>query len=516
MHKLHDVLRLKFERGRSHREIAASLGVGQATVGRYLRRVQEAGLSWPLPDDFDDERLTAALFPAAAPSGGSRPVPDWAQVHREMSRGKGMTLTLLWLEYREAHPEDGYEYSWFCDRYRKWAKRIDVVMRQSYAGGERAFVDYAGQTVALTDPKTGEVGKANVFVATMAASSHTFVDLTRTRSLEDWTGSHVRMFEFWGGAPELLIPDNERAGVRRACRFEPDLNRTYRELADHYGVTALPTRPRRPRDKAKVEAAVQHVERRVLAPLRNQRFFSLSEAREAIAPLVATLNERPFQKIPGSRQSLFEELDRPALRPLPARPYEFARWVEARVNVDYHVQVGGCFYSVHYTLARKEVEVRVSATGVEVFHKSKRRAAHARASEKGSWTTADAHMPAAHRAHRDWTPSRLIAEARKTGPKTGEFVEKLLEKRPHPEQGYRSCMGLLQLKRAYAAERLEAACRVALKIGTISRRSVKSILATGRDKAALEEEDAPPALPADHENVRGPDYYKDPTPDEES
>ncbi len=515
MHKLHDVLRLKFELGRSHREIAAILGIGHATVGRYVRRAEEAGLSWPLPEDFGDEELKAALF-APASGGAKRPAPDWAEVHRAMSRGKGMTLALLWLEYREAHREGAYEYSWFCARYREWAERVDVVMRHSYAGGERVFIDYAGQTVAVIDPETGKVSKANVFVATLAASNHTFVDLTPTRKLEDWTGSHVRMFERWGGAPELLIPDNEKAGVQRACKYEPELNPTYLEMARHYGVAVMPTRPRKPRDKAKVEAAVQHVERRVLAPLRNHRFFSLAEAREAIAPLVKALNERPFQKLEGSRQSLFEELDRSALRPLPAQRYEFARWVKARVNIDYHVQVGGCFYSVPYTLARKEVDVRVSATAIEVFHGSKRQAAHIRASEKGSCATEDAHMPAAHRAHRDWTPSRLIAEARRVGPKTGEFAEKLLERRPHPEQGYRSCLGLRELKRAYSAERLEAACAHALKIGTISRRSVQSILATERDKAAPEEEDATPDLPADHENVRGPDYYKSPTPDEES
>ncbi len=379
-------------------------------------------------------------------------------------------------------------------------------MRQVYKAGDRVFVDYAGPTVPLTDCKTGEVRGAMVFVGTLAASNHTFVDLTLSRSLSDWTGSHVRMFEFWGGVPNTVVPDNEKSAVHRACRYDPKLNRSYGELAEHYGVAVVPARPGKPQDKAKVEAAVQHVERRVLAPLRNHRFFSLSEARDAIKPWVQALNEQPFQKIEGSRQSLFEELDRPALRPLPAQRYVYARWRKARVNIDYHVQVTGCFYSVPHRLARREVDVRCTANTVEVYHKHVRVCAHVRSRERGSCTTDKAHMPAAHRAHLEWTPSRLIAWACRTGPNTASLVEKILETRRHPEQGYRSCLGLMRLKRQYPTERVDAACGRALKIGAINYRSVKSILSSGLDQVEEDRETAP-TLPADHEHIRGSAYY---------
>ncbi|MDE2796797.1 MAG: IS21 family transposase [Gemmatimonadota bacterium] len=306
MRKIGDVLRLKYGFGRSHREIATILRISHSTVGSYVRRAREAGVSWPLPDDLDDAALEAALYPPTPPSRVPRPGPDWARVHRELARHKRVTLQLLWLEYREAHP-DGYGYSRFCDRYREWRGRLNVVLRHVYRAGEKAFVDYAGPTVEVTDRRTGEIREAKVFVGVLAASNHTFVDITLTRSLPDWTASHVRMFEHWGGVPELVIPDNEKAAVRRASRYEPDVNRTYHDLAAHYGTAVLPARPRSPQDKAKVEVAVQNVGRWVLAPLRNHRFFSLSEVREAVKPLLAALNERPFQKAKGSRRSLFED-----------------------------------------------------------------------------------------------------------------------------------------------------------------------------------------------------------------
>ena len=457
MRKIRDVLRLKYGLGRSHREIAAILRISHSTVGSYVRRAREAGVSWPLPDELDDARLEAALYPPTPPSRVRRPEPDWGRVHRELSRHKGMTLQLLWLEYREAHP-DGYQYSRFCDRYREWRGRIDVVLRQVYRAGEKAFVDYAGPTVEVTDRRTGEIHEAKVFVGVLAASNHTFVDLTRTRSLPDWTASHVRMFEFWGGVPELVIPDNEKAAVRQASRYEPDVNRTYHDLVVHYGTAVLPARPRSPQDKAKVEAAVQNV------------------------------------------------VDRPALKPLPADRYEYAEWRKARVNIDYHIQVDGRFYSVPHALARREVEVRLGTTTIEIFHKHRRVAAHVRGRSKGGYTTVPAHMSAAHRAHLEWTPSRLVRWARKTGPETAAFARKLLETRRHPEQGYRSCLGLMRLARAYPAERMEAACRRALDIGAHSYKSVKTILSAGLDQAD-DGDQRSLSLPADHAHVRGPDYY---------
>ena len=435
MRKIRDVLRLKYGLGRSHREIAAILRISHSTVGSYVRRAREAGVSWPLPDGLDDATLEAALYPPTPPSRVPRPEPDWGRVHRELSRHKGVTLQLLWLEYREAHP-DGYQYSRFCDRYREWSGHLDVVLRQVYRAGEKAFVDYAGSTVEVTDRRTGEIREAKVFVGVLAASNYTFVDLTPSRSLPDWKSSHVRMFKFWGGVPELVIPDNEKAAVRRASRYEPDVNRTYHDLAVHYKTAVLPARPRSPQDKAKVEAAVQNVGRWVLAPLRTHRFFSLSEARDAIAPLLAALNERPFQKTEGSRRSLFEDLDRPALKPLPSRRYEYAEWRKARVNIDYHIQADGRFYSVPHALARRAVDVRLSATTVEIFHKHRRVAAHIRRRRKGGYATDPGHMPAAHRAHLEWTPSRLVGWARKIGPDTAAFAKKLLESRPCTAPGF--------------------------------------------------------------------------------
>ena len=506
MRKIRELLRLKYECRRSHREIAASLGLAHSTVSEYLRRAAEAGVSWPVPEEFDDERLEAALFPPWPPSRVPRPEPDWGWVHRELRRHKGVTLQLLWLEYKEAHP-NGYQYSRFCERYRGWRDGLDVVLRQPYRAGEKAFVDYAGPTVEVVDRETGEIRQAQVFVGTLAASNYTFVDLTWSRTLPDWIGAHVRMLEFFGGVPALIVPDNEKAGVRRASYYEPDLNPTYQDLAAHYSTTVLPTRPRAPQDKAKVEAAVQVVERWILAPLRNHTFFSLGEVRRAVDPLWAGLNERPFQKLEGTRRSLFEELDRPALRPLPPQRYEYAEWRRARVNIDYHIQVRHHFYSVPHALARHEVEVRLTATAVEVFHKNRRVAVHVRSYKRGGYTTDPGHMPAAHRAHLEWSPSRLIAWASTVGQETAAFVEKLLASRPHPEQGYRSCLGLMKLARSYPAERVEAACHRALASETLSYRSVKSILRSGLDQVPLEPQRSL-KLPARHTHLRGPDYYR--------
>jgi len=505
MRKIRELLRLKYEFGRSHREIATSLGIANSTVSDYMRRARAAGFSWPLPEELDDAALEAALFPAAPPSRVPRPEPNWGHVHRELQRHKGVTLQLLWLEYRADH-RNGYQYSWFCEHYKAWRKHLDVAMRQVYRAGEKAFVDYAGPKLPVVDGSTGEVRDAMVFVGVLGASNHTFVDVTWSRALPDWTMSHVRMFEFWGGVPELVIPDNEKAAVHKASRYEPELNPTYQELATHYGTTVLPARPRAPRDKAKAEAAVQNVERWVMAPLRNQTFFSLGELREAIGPLLAALNERPFKKTEGSRSSWFEDLDRPALKPLPAQRYEYAEWRKARVNIDYHIQVAHAFYSVPHSLGRCEVDVRITARMVEIFHKHRRVAAHLRIHRKGGYATEASHMPASHRAHAGWTPSGLIAWGRRTGPHTAAFVEQLLDSRPHPEQGYRSCLGLKKLLRAYGAKRLEAACRRALDIGTLTCKSVRSILSTGLDQAA-DDHQYTLSLPTRHANIRGPGYY---------
>jgi transposase len=367
-------------------------------------------------------------------------------------------------------------------------------------------VDFAGQTVPIVERTTGEVREAQIFVGVLGCSSFTYAEACWSQELPEWTGAHVRMFEYFRGVPELIVPDNLKSGVRHACYYEPDVNPTYHELAVHYGTAVLPARKRKPRDKAKAEAGVLLVERWILARLRKFTFFSLAELNREIARLLELLNDRPFQKLEGSRRSLFETLDRPALRTLPEQRYEFARWKKARVNIDYHIEVFGHYYSVPHTLFREQLDVRITASTVEVLRSGRRVAAHPRSQRKGGFTTDPAHRPKAHQQYLEWTPSRIVAWAEKTGPRTGELVHRIMENKPHPEQGYRACLGVLRLGDAYSALRLEAACARALKIDGISYRSVKSILQSGLDQIPLEEQ-ATLALPQDHEHVRGGTYY---------
>jgi len=504
MRKIKEVLRLRWEAGRSHREIAASCRLGATTVGDYLLRAQAAGLSWPLPEGMDDEELDRRLFPPTPGAAHERPLPDWPAIHQELRR-KGVTLGLLWQEYRAVHP-DGYQYSQFCDLYRRWARAVDPVLRQHYVAGERLFVDYAGQTVPVVDRRTGEEREAQIFVAVSGASNYTYAEATWTQGLADWITSHRRCFEFMGGVHALIVPDNVKSGVTSPCFYDPDLNRTYQDLAEHYGTAVLPARVRRPRDKAKVETGVQCVERWILARLRNRRFFSLAELNRAIWELLAEYNRRPFQKLPGCRQSLFEELERPVLRPLPERPYEYAQWRKARVNIDYHVEVERHYYSVPYQLVRQEVEVRLTQTTVEILHRGKRVASHLRSFAQGRHTTIPEHMPRNHREYLDWSPSRLIRWAQQMGPATAAVVEQILSARAHPAQGYRACLGILRLGKRCGEGRLEAACRRALAVEALSYRSIDSILKHGLDAQPLPEA-LPLVSPIAHPHIRGADYY---------
>jgi len=505
MRKVKEVLRLKWECGLSNRQIAKSCSIGRATVAEYLRRAKEAGLCWPLPSGLDEAKLEKLLFPPP-PSVPLefRPVPDWTEVHRELKR-KGVTLFLLWQEYKEAHPE-GYQYSSFCKQYQAWTGKLDLIMRQDHRAGEKLFVDYAGQTVPVVDSTTGEIRQAQIFVAVLGASNYTYAEATWSQSLPDWIGSHTRTFQFFGGVPEVVIPDNLKTGVTKASRYEPDLNPSYQEMATHYSCAVIPTRVRKPRDKAKVEAGVQVVERWILARLRNVTFFSLTELNTAIQKLIKKLNGRPFKKLPGSRQSLFDSLDKPALKPLPAQPYVYAEWKKARVHIDYHIEVEGHYYSVPYQLVKHQVEVRITRQIVEIFHKGRRVASHRRSKEKGYHTTLTEHMPKAHQRYAEWTPERLIRWAAKNGIATAQLVENILGSRPHPQQGFRSCLGIMRLGKEYGQERLEAACARALAIGGTSFKSIQAILKAGLDRRALlEQHRETPAI--HHSNIRGPQYY---------
>jgi transposase len=507
MRKIRDVLRLTLHEGLSLRQTAASLQLPFTTVGDHVRRAKAVGLAWPLPEGLDDDALEALLFTTAAPPTQARPVPDWAKVHVELRRPH-VTLMLLWLEHKEAFP-DGHAYSQFCERYRRWRRHVDVVMRQEHKAGEKLFVDFPGRRIPIYDGRTGEVAfEAELFVAVLGASSYLYAEALRSQELLHWVTGHVHAFEFLGGCPAIVVCDNLRSGVTRPHRYEPDVNATYQDMAAHYGVAVIPARAYKPRDKAKVEAGVLVAERWIMARLRNERFSSLGAANVEIARLVDCVNARPFRKLAGSRASLFEELDRPALAPLPAQRYEFALWRKAKLNIDYHIEVRADrhYYSVPYRLAGEALDVRLSAATVEVFHRHRRVASHVRRFS-GGYSTDPAHMPESHRRHAAWTPSRIIAWAATTGPATATLAEAVMAARPHPEQGFRSCLGIVRLGERYGAERLEAACARALAVRAHSYRSVESILRTGLDRQPLTAEGPARAHPS-HDNLRGPDYYQ--------
>lgn len=508
MRKITEVLRLDAE-GLSQRDVAAGVGVSKTTVQEYLLRARAAGLSWPLPPEMTDEVLEAALFPAPVPVAG-RPVPEWRAVHRELKRRDyHVSLRLLWLEWKADNP-DGMGYSQFCDRYRGWLGSQDVVMRLAYGGGERMFVDFSGDKApAWTDPVTGEVHRDEVFVAVLGASGMLYAEATRGQDSESWLAAHVRAWEAYGGVAEITVPDNLKAGVAKACNYDPELNPAYLELARHFHTVVLPARSYKPRDKAAVEAGVLAVERWVLAPLRNRTFHSRAELNGAIAVKVAELNARAFRGEPTSRAELFAELEQPHLRPLPAGRFELPRWRKATVHIDYHVDGGdGHFYSVPYRHVRQKVEVRVTASTVEVLKGGVRIASHAREHSRRRYVTDADHMPASHRAHLEWTPQRLIDWAATVSGSTAALVEALLESRPHPEHAYRASLGIMSLARRYGPDRLDAACAPALAAGAVSYSSVKSILAEGLDRLPLPgAEPAPP--PPDHDNLRGAGYYAD-------
>ena len=505
MRQIREVLRQKWGLGLSNRQIARGCGLSRPTIAEYVRRARAAGLAWPLPDVLNDDELESKLFPPP-PSmpAAARPVPEWSIVHQEL-KGKGVTLALLWDEYKAAQP-GGFQYSWFCEHFRRWLGKLDVVMRQTHRAGEKLFVDYAGHTAQVIDRYTGEIREAQIFVAVLGASNYTYAEATWTQSLPDWIGSHVRAFSYLGSVPAIVVPDNLKSGVHLAHRYEPELNPTYAEMAQHYGVAIVPTRSAKPRDKAKAEVGVQIVERWILARLRHRQFFSLAELNAAIAELLEVLNNRAFKKLPGCRKSMFESLDRPAMRPLPAVPYEYAQWKKVRVNIDYHVAIDKHYYSVPYQLVKQQLDARVTARTVELIHKAKRVASHRRSYRLGHHTTVNSHMPKAHREYAEWTPQRLVRWAGETGPATAKLVEKILTSRPHPQHGFRACLGIMRLGKRYTTVRLEAASRRALAVGSCSYKSVESILKNGLDRKPLPSTATEtPAI--EHDNLRGSDYY---------
>ena len=506
MNKIKEVIRLKAACGLSHRSIARSCRLSHSTVGEYLDRFMESGLDWESVRELTDEELARRLLvPPPSVSERSRDrEPDWARLHGELRR-KGVTLQLLWEEYVAEQP-DGYRYSWFCERYSQWKKRLPVVMRQVHRGGEKVFVDYAGQTVEVVDQETGEVYEALIFVAVLGASNYTYAEAHRRGDLGNWIEGHVRALAFFGGSPQIVVPDNTKVAVTSPCRYEPDVNRTYADLAHHYGLAVIPARVNKPRDKAKVETGVQVVERWILARLRRRTFFSLGELNEAMGELLHELNHKPMRHLGHSRREMYEALDRPVLRPLPERTFEPAHWKKAKAGLDYHVLVEGNYYSVHYELRGKTLNVRLTERMVEIYHQGRRVASHVRRSGRYRFSTRSEHMPIHHRRMQEWSPERFQSWGRTIGVNTEQVVKGILCSRPHPEQAYRSCLGLLRLGTRMGSERLEAACGRAHHFGLYSYRSVKQILDAGLDRVPVDETEEPAGVT--HDNIRGPRYYQ--------
>jgi transposase len=503
MRKIRDVLRLRAG-GMSKRQIAASLSIGPTAAGEIVRRARQAGLHWPLPEDMSDEALEQRLYPPPkATVGDQRPRPNWAAVHRELRR-PGVTLQLLWEEHRAAYA-DGYGYSRFCELYRRWEGRLSATMRQLHVAGERMFVDYAGTTLTVMDGTTGEVRKAQLFVAVLGASNYTYAEATWSQGLADWIGSHTRAFAFFGGVTSQIVSDNIKSGITKACFYDPAVNRTYAEMAAHYDTAIVPARPYKPRDKAKVEVAVQVATRWIIAKLRTRRFFSLGELNAAIAELVTALNDRVTRHLGASRRALFDDLERAALKRLPAEPYVYAAWKQCRVGLDYHVEVERHYYSVPHVLLREKVWARITARTVEVFHRGKRIAAHVRSSSNRRHTTVREHMPSSHRRYADWTPERIKRQAGEIGCNASTLVEIIMRERSHPEQGFRACIGIVRLAKAHGRDRLEAACRRALEIGARSYTSVNSILKNNLDRQRPDSATDGPAIA--HDNIRGSRYF---------
>lgn len=510
MRKIKDILRLRHEGGLSYRAIAQALNIGYGTVVDYLDRAERAKLEWPLPIELSERDLGRRLFPTQTRTGQRRfAEPDFQVVHIELRR-KYVTKQLLWQEYRQRHPDNGYSYAQFCHRYLIWLGCQQRSMRQIHRAGEKLFVDYCGPTMEVTNPDTGEVRQAQIFVAVLGASNYTFACASWSQKQENWLGAHVKALEFFGGVPELIIPDNLKSAVRKTHRYEPEITASYQQLAAHYQTAIVPARPYKPKDKAKAEVAVLIVERWIMARLRHHSFFSLASLNQEIRFLLRDLNERPFKKLPGTRRSQFEQLDKPVLRPLPTQPYQYAEIKQARVHIDYHVEHDKHYYSVPHHLVKQAVEVQASDSTVVFYSSGQRVASHPRSYRQGAHSTCAEHMPGTHRAMHDWSPQRFLSWADDVGSETREVASCLLKQKRHQEQNYRSVLALLSNAKKYGRERLNKACSRALLINSPTRSSVESILKRGLDQLLLEpaQNEGQEELSLDHhENVRGEEYY---------
>lgn len=506
MRNIREILRLKLSAGLSIRQINRSTKVSVGSIQKLLTRASELELSWPLPDELNDTELAKRFYPKADPRVSGRfQQPDWPVVHQELKR-KEVTLQLLWEEYCEQYPNRCYSYSQFCDRYRHWRGNQKRSMRQHHKAGEKCFVDYCGPTISIIDPNGREIREAQIFVAVLGASNYTYAEATYSQQLPDWIGSHTRMFEYFGGCSEIVIPDNLRSGVSKACRYDPDINRTYQQWAAHYGVAVIPARPYKPKDKAKAEVGVQIVERWILARLRHHNFFSLAELNQTIRTLLEELNSKPFKQLPGNRRDAFEKIDRPVLKPLPKHPYSYTEVKTVKVNIDYHIQYDRHFYSVPEYYVGEQLELHASDTLITLYFRNNRIASHPRKHYPGI-TTDPAHMPKRHSKQQQWNPGKLKQWAQKIGPQTLQWVTRELELRDHPEQAYRVTLGLLNLSGKYTSQRLERACEIANCEGLRKLKQVHSILKSNRDQLP-QQLDLTMVLPQQHDNIRGPGHFR--------
>ena len=507
MHRAREVFRLKYDCRLSNRKIARACGVDRDTVGIYLRRAEKAGLIWPFPAELTDAEIEARLFPKPTqPPGAQRPLPDCQYIYDQLRAHKNLNLTImqLWIEYKEHYP-DGFQYTQFCEHYHRWRQKLDYVMRQEHRAGDKMFVDFC-DGLPLVNQATGEIIRTHLFVGVWGFSNLTYVEAVADQAAPSWARCHVRAFTYSGVVPHALVPDNLKSGVTKPCFYEPEINRSYAELAAHYNTAVLPARIRRPRDKAKAEAGVLVAQRWILAVLRHRVFFTLAEMNDAIRELLEDLNTRPMKKLKMSRRELFESQDRPAALPLPPHPYQYAEWRKATVHVDYCIEVDEHIYSVPFRFLHDKLDVRLTVTTLEAFQRGERIAAHVRSYARGGKTILDEHRPPEHRKFLEWTPARIAAWAAKTGPSAAAVVGRIMAARRHPEEGFRACLGIMRMGDGYGAERLEAAAARALQFNACSYKYIRSILVAGLDRAADVQDETQPSLPM-HENVRGQEYY---------
>jgi transposase len=508
MREIKEVLRLKFDLKLSNSKIALAVNISETTVERYLHRVKKHKIPWPLTTDVTNDQLEALLYPAIEEPSERYTMPDFQYIHKEFKK-KGVTLQLLWEEYSSTL--GGYSYSQFCNLYSLWRKCDETWMIQLHKAGVNTFIDYAGLTIPIFNPKTGDVAyNAQVFVSVLGASSYIFCEATKSQTIEDWIGSHKRMNIFFGGTTECWVPDNLRTGVTQADRYEPNINQTYLNLSQHYGVAIVPARVRRPQDKSKAESGVYLVETQILARLRNHKFFDLEEANKAIKELLDSVNKKPFQKMPGSsRYSLYLELEKPALQAIPEIPFELFHWGTHKINPGYHVIITEVPYSVPSTFVGKVVEYKYNERTVEFFCKGRSIATHTRSYEPGIPVTNNNHRPAKHQYQAECTPEEIQKQALGIGAPTLTWVEHVLENPSlHIKLRINIALGVVRLSKKYTNDRLNAACSRGLFYSNFTRKGIKDILERELDKQALPQKEIIKPLPQQHSNVRGFAYYQ--------